>query len=207
MKDDRRDRSPMTADGRDCMAQSVVPYPLEAVSRQRPPVSAEEEVDVLLDAELQDDYQLAGVVHVPLEKWVRASAFTLVGDLLQARSDRSALGRRKVGAVIIGMIEEWRQGGGDVVPRALSAEAVHLVQREPLGLCQPPPERSETGVGPGDVRAAGVVVSWEQAPLEDRFVLIAAYWRTNLTLRQLARRSRRTPAPRAVSVGAVPGPS
>lgn len=44
-------------------------------------------------------------------------------------------------------------------------------------------------------------------PLEDRFLLIAAYWRTNLTLRQLARRSRRTPAPWAVCVGAVPGPS
>ncbi|MEU0914205.1 hypothetical protein [Streptomyces althioticus] len=94
-------------------------------------MSAEEEVDVLLYAELQDDYQLAGVVYVPLEKWVRASAFELVGDLLQAGSDRSALSRREVGAVIIGMIEEWRQGGGDVVPRALSAESVHLVQREP----------------------------------------------------------------------------
>ncbi|MER6309456.1 hypothetical protein [Streptomyces sp. NPDC001657] len=49
----------------------------------------------------------------------------LVGDLLESGQDRGALVRCEVG-VVVGMIEEWGQGGGNLVPGALSAEAVHL---------------------------------------------------------------------------------
>lgn len=57
----------------------------------------------------------------------RSASRRLVGNLLQAGQDRGALDRCQVGAVVVGMIEEWCQGGGDVVPGALSTEAVHLV--------------------------------------------------------------------------------
>ncbi|WP_319056232.1 hypothetical protein [Streptomyces europaeiscabiei] len=97
-----------------------------------------------------------------MEESAGASLLRLVGDLLQAGQDRGALDRREVGATVVGMIEEWRQSGGDVVPGVLSTEAVHLVQCEPLDLRRPPPEHSEAGVGPGHVRAAGVVVSSEK---------------------------------------------
>src|SRR5689334_18255084 len=85
---------------------------LATVSRWHQPASADEEVDVLLHAELQDDHELAGVVEVPLEKRVDASLVRLVGDLLQAGQDRGALDRCQVGAVVVGMIEEWRHDGG-----------------------------------------------------------------------------------------------
>ncbi|MGW6645371.1 hypothetical protein [Streptomyces iakyrus] len=67
-----------------------------------------------------------------MEERVGASLLRLVGDLLQAGQDRVALDRREAGAVVVGMIEEWCQGGGDVVSGALSTEAVHLVKGEPL---------------------------------------------------------------------------
>jgi hypothetical protein len=86
-------------------------------------MSAEEEVDVLLDAELQDDHQLASVVDVPLEERVDASLLRLIGGLPQAGQDRGALDRREVGATVVGMIEEWCQACEDIVPGALSTGA------------------------------------------------------------------------------------
>lgn len=109
---------------------------------------------------------------MPLEKWIVAPLLPLVSDLLQARQDRGALGRREVRAVVVRVVEGRCQRGGDLAPRALSTEAAHLGKVEPLGLRQPPPECVEARVGPGDVWAGDVSVSWEQN--EPHHILLAS---------------------------------
>ncbi|SCE22253.1 hypothetical protein GA0115240_144822 [Streptomyces sp. DvalAA-14] len=47
---------------------------------------------------------------------------------------------------VIRMIEYWLQGGGHLAPRALTAEAPHLGEGEPLLLGKTAPERGKAAV-------------------------------------------------------------
>ncbi|WP_158070816.1 hypothetical protein [Streptomyces sp. CB02460] len=57
-----------------------------------------------------------------------------------------ALIGRQVGAIVVWMVEQWRQRGEVTAPLGLSAEPVHLGEGEALGLGQPLPEHAEAGV-------------------------------------------------------------
>lgn len=131
--------------------------------------SAEEEVDVLLDAEPKDNHQLDDGLDASLKSRIVAARVPVASDLLQARQDGSALRRSEI-SVVVRVIEKRCQSGVDVAPGALSAEAPHLREVEPLGLSQPSPEIAEAVVRPGDVRAGDVSVVWKQ--IEPHHILL-----------------------------------
>ncbi|MEU6459926.1 hypothetical protein [Streptomyces sp. NPDC047065] len=70
----------------------------------------------------------------------------LVEYRFQTGNHGRALSWRQVGAVVVWMVEQWRQRGGNTAPLVLSAEPVHFGEGEPLGLTQPLPEHAEAGV-------------------------------------------------------------
>ncbi|MBW8706527.1 hypothetical protein MBT84_43585 [Streptomyces sp. MBT84] len=130
------------------------------MGRSALPRSAEDELNVLVYTEPQDGDQLADVFEWPSENEVAVVRLTLVENRFQSGQHGFALSGREVGAIVV-----LTTPFTGLSPRALSKPVTQL--------------RRDGADTPARGRP------W-RLPLADRVLLVAVYWRTDPTLRQLA---------------------